>query len=211
VAAVTSSAAPGRGRRPGGPDTRGEILESARVAFAAKGYGGTTIRAVATGAGVDPALVHHYFGTKDDLFLAALQLPMDPRAIVPVVFKEGVDGAAERLLKIFFSVWEDPQTRMPLVALVRSGVAGEPGGGLLRDALLRMIFEPLAQLLAAGDARLRAELVATQMLGLIVARYVLEIEPLATTPPEQLIPWLAPTIDRYFTAELPGPPAPGGG
>lgn len=198
------AASPGRGRRPGGPDTRGEILDSARVSFAAKGYGGTTIRAVATAAGVDPALVHHYFGTKDDLFLAALQLPMDPRAIAPAVFREGVEGAAERLLRVFFSVWEDPQARMPLVALVRSGVAGEPGGGLLRDALLRMVFEPLAQLLAAGDARLRAELVATQMLGLIVARYVLELDPLASMPPEELIPWLAPTLDRYFTGDLPG-------
>ena len=108
----------GRGRRPGGPDTRGQILASARKSFADKGFAGTTIRAVAAEAGVDPALVHHYFGSKDDLFLAALEIRVDPREVVPRVFGPGLDGAAERLLRVFLAVWDDPQTGLPLVALV---------------------------------------------------------------------------------------------
>jgi AcrR family transcriptional regulator len=197
-----AAAAPGRGRRPGGPDTRGEILEAARNSFADKGFERTTIRAVAAEAGVDPALVHHYFGSKDDLFLEALSMPIDPRVIVPAVFSEGLEGAAERLLRFFFSVWDNPETRIPLVGLVRNGMAGEPAGGLLRDAMLRMVFTPLAEVLAPDEARMRAELVASQMLGLIIARYVLELEPLASAPADQLVAWMAPNIQRYFTAEL---------
>ena len=111
-----------RGRRPGGPDTRGAILAAARESFAHKGFAGTTIRAVAASAGVDAALVHHYFGSKDDLFLAALEIPVDPRQVVPMVFAEGVDGAGERLLRVFVSVWEDPEARLPLIALVRASL-----------------------------------------------------------------------------------------
>ena len=114
------------GRRPGGPDTRGQILAAARKSFADKGFGGTTIRAVAAEAGVDPALVHHYFGSKDDLFLAALEIPVDPRALVPAVFEAGVDGGGERLLRLFLSVWDDP--RHPAAA-ARAGAQQPVGGG----------------------------------------------------------------------------------
>jgi AcrR family transcriptional regulator len=96
-----------RGRRPGSPDTRAAILVEARALFAAKGYAGTSVRAVATAAGVDAALVHHYFGTKDDLFLAALRAPLDPREVLAPVAAAGVDGAGERLVRIFLSVWDD--------------------------------------------------------------------------------------------------------
>src|SRR4051812_30128042 len=102
---MTAEVGRGRGRRRGGPDTRGEILAAARQSFAGKGFTGTTIRAVAADAGVDPALVHHYFGAKEDLFLAALEIPVDPRRLVPPVFDEGVAGAGERLVRVFLSVW----------------------------------------------------------------------------------------------------------
>ena len=132
----------GRGRRPGGPDTRGEILAAARRSFAEKGFGGTTIRAVAGEAGVDPALVHHYFGAKDDLFLAALQIPVDPRALVPTIFAPGVEGAGERLLRVFLSVWDDPHTRLPLIALVRASLVQETPESLLQQGILRMLLTP---------------------------------------------------------------------
>ena len=109
-----------RGRRPGAPDTRAEVLAAARSSFAEKGFRGTTIRAVASAAAVDPALVHHYFGTKDDLFLAALQMPVDPRELLAPVVAQGPDGAGERLLRIFLSVWDDPDTQVQLLAVVRS-------------------------------------------------------------------------------------------
>jgi AcrR family transcriptional regulator len=190
-----------RGRRPGGPDTRGQILDAARESFADRGYGGTTIRAVAAAAGVDPALVHHYFGSKDDLFLAALQMPIDPREIVPRVFADGVDGAAERLLRLFLSVWDDPEKRLPLVALVRSGLSDQSPLNPLRDAIFRLIFASLREVLPAEDADRRTTLVASQMLGLIVGRYVLRLEPLASMPADEVVGWIAPTLQRYLTGE----------
>jgi AcrR family transcriptional regulator len=192
-----------RGRRPGGPDTRGEILECARQAFADKGFSGTTIRAVASAAGVDPALVHHYFGSKDDLFLAALHIPVDPRAVVPSAFADGLDGAAERLLRLFLSVWDDPQTRLPLVALVRASLGDSGRPELLRGAVVRLVFAPLREALPAAEAERRAQLVATQMIGLIVGRYVLALEPLASMPADELVQWVAPVVQRYLTGPFP--------
>lgn len=193
----------GRGRRPGGPDTRGSILAAARSSFASKGFAGTTIRAVAADASVDPALVHHYFGSKDDLFLAALEIPIDPRDIVQSVLAEGVDGAAERLLRIFLAVWDDPQQRLPLVALVRTGLSDETGHDLFGELLSRLIFAPVTDMLGVDDGRRRAQLVATQILGLIVGRYVMRFEPLASMPADELVAWLAPNIQRYMTGDPP--------
>ena len=109
-----------RGRRPGSPDTRAAILEAARGLFASSGLSGTSVRAVAAKAGVDPALVHHYFGTKEDLFMAALALPFDPREVLGPVVALGPDGAADRLLRVFLSIWDDPELQVPMIALARS-------------------------------------------------------------------------------------------
>jgi AcrR family transcriptional regulator len=189
----------GPGRRPGGGDTRHEILAAAQTEFAAKGYDGTTIRAVGAAAGVDPALVHHFFGSKDDLFLAALQIPFDPRVVIPGVVAAGADGLGVRLIETFLSIWEDPKARMPLLAVVRSGLASESAGTLLADGMLRMIFTPVAQALGTPDAQLRAQLVASQLLGLVIARYVLALEPLASLPPEEVVRLLGPTLQRCLT------------
>ena len=190
-----------RGRRPGGPDTRGAILAAARESFAHKGFAGTTIRAVAASAGVDAALVHHYVGSKDDLFIAALEIPVDPRQVVPMVFAEGVEGAGERLMRMFLSVWEDPEARLPLIALVRASL-GEAGPvNLLREGVLRMIFTPLREILPGDDAEERVQLVLSQLVGLVVARYVLAVEPLASMPPEDVVAWVAPTVQRYLDGD----------
>jgi AcrR family transcriptional regulator len=185
----TASRSP-RGRRPGGADTRGAILSAARESFAHKGFAGTTIRAVAADAGVDPALVHHYFGSKDDLLVAALEIRVDPRTVVPVVFADGVAGAAEPLLRLFLSVWDDPETRLPLVALFRT-------------TLMRIVFAPLREVLPPDEADRRAQLVATQMVGLIVGRYLLRFEPLASMPADEVVAWVAPTVQRYLDGPLP--------
>jgi AcrR family transcriptional regulator len=190
-----------RGRRPGGPDTRGAILAAAQESFAHKGFAGTTIRAVAASAGVDAALVHHYFGSKDDLFIAALEIPVDPRQVVPMVFADGVEGAGERLLRVFLSVWENPDARLPLIALVRASL-GEAGPvNLLREGVLRMIFTPLREILPGDDAEERVQLVLSQLVGLVVARYVLAVEPLASMPPEDVVAWIAPTVQRYLDGD----------
>ena len=193
---------PPRGRRPGSPDTRAAILAAARARFADRGFGGTTIRAVASDAGVDAALVHHYFGTKDDLFLAAMQLPVDPRQLLAPVLAAGVDGAAERFLGVFLSVWDDPDLQPALLAVAR-GVM-EPGGGkLLSEGFLPVVVRPLADALGVDRADHRMPLVASQMVGLILVRYVLRIEPLASLPAEQVVATYAPTIQRYLAEPLP--------
>ncbi|HET7735598.1 MAG TPA: TetR family transcriptional regulator [Nocardioidaceae bacterium] len=189
-----------RGRRPGSPETRDAILESARESFASRGYRGTTIRGVAGGAGVDPALVHHYFGTKDDLFLAALQVPVDPRQVLPAVLAEGLDDAAERLLGTVLTLWDDPATRRPLVTVVRAGLSQETT--LLQDGFLRLVLGPLREAIGTADAEVRAQLFGTQMIGLIVARYVIGLEPLASLPREQVVAAVAPGLQRYLTGEL---------
>jgi AcrR family transcriptional regulator len=199
----TSSSKPGRrGRRPGAPDTRAAILAAAREQFAAQGFGQTTIRGVAGAAGVDPALVHHYFGTKHDLFVAALQLPIDPRAVIGPVVAEGIDGAAERLLTVFLGVWDDPELRPTLLGVVR-GIL-EPGGPvLMRDGFLPAIIIPAATALGLDQPERRMPFVASQIFGLIMARYVLEIEPLASMPADEVVAVVAPNIQRYFEMPLP--------
>jgi AcrR family transcriptional regulator len=193
----------GRGRRPGGPDTRGQILAAARQSFAEKGFGGTTIRAVAASADVDPALVHHYFGAKDDLFLAALDIPVDPRRLVPTVFEDGVSQAGERLLRLFLSVWDDPQTRLPLIALVRTSLVQEAPETLLQQGILRLILDPIRAALPVEEADRRVQLVISQMSGLVLTRYLLALEPLASMPSEDVVAWVAPNIQRYLDGPLP--------
>ena len=194
---------PVRGRRPGGQDTRVQILDAARESFAHQGFVRTTIRGIAGQVGVDPALVHHYFGTKDNLFVAALEIGVDPREVLPRVLGQGLDGAGHRLLVTVLSVWDDPETRLPMLALVRAGMASETGHALLHEALSRLIFAPLAAVLDGVDAQRRTGLVASQMLGLIVGRYVLRLEPLASMSVDEIAAWVGPTIQRYLDGPVP--------
>ena len=196
------SARTSRGRRPGAPDTRAEVLAAARSSFAEKGFRGTTIRAVASAAGVDPALVHHYFGTKDDLFVAALEIPVDPREILAPVVAAGPDGAGERLLRTFLSVWDDPEIQPGLVALARSLVADD-SAGLVRDGFIPVVVGPVLASLVSDRPEVRVPLVASQMIGLIVARYVIAIPPLALMPAEDLVARVGPTLQHYLTGDLP--------
>ena len=208
---MTSGDAPARRGRPprsdrSGEDRRGAILLSARESFAAHGFRGTTMRGVARAAGVDAALVHHYFGSKDDLFLAALEVPLDPREVLPVVLEGDPGTIAWRLLRTVLEVWDEPTARLQLAAVVRTGFASPAESNLLRDGLLPLILAPLAQRLPGPDPERRAQLVATQMIGLLVARYVLVVEPLASMPREELVAWVAPNLQRYLTG---GPPEEG--
>jgi AcrR family transcriptional regulator len=177
-------------------------LDAARESFAAAGYAGTTIRAVATAAGVDPALVHHYFGTKDDLFVAALQLPIDPRVVLAPALAAGPDGAAERMLRVMLGVWDVPDHRLPLLAVIRGAL--EPSGQrLLREGFLPVVIEPIGVALGIDHPAERMPLVASQILGLLMLRYVLVAEPLASMPVEDVVAAYAPTIQRYLTGDLP--------
>jgi AcrR family transcriptional regulator len=196
-----TEAAPRRGRRPGAPDTKAAILAAARELFASSGYGGTTIRAVAAAAGVDAALVHHYFGAKDDLFLAALEVRLDPRVVVAPVIEGGVDRAGERLLQVFLAVWDDEESRQPLLALFR-GIVEPSGAQLVRDGFMRVVLGPVGAALGLDDPGRRMALVASQLVGIVVLRYVVRVEPLASMPGDVLVATYAPTLQRYLSGPL---------
>ncbi len=189
-----------RGRRPGSPDTRSTILAAARARFASAGFGGTTMRAVAADAEVDAALVHHYFGSKDDLFLAALELPIDPRTVLASVVDAGPDGAGERLVRTLLSVWDDEANRLPLLAIVRSAVEGETR--LVTEGFLPVIVGPVLGRLVKDRPADRIPLVASQIVGLIVTRYLIAVPSIAQADPEVLAARIGPTIQHYLTGDL---------
>jgi AcrR family transcriptional regulator len=203
---VTGARVPRRsGRRPGNQDTRESILAAARAIFAERGFDQASIRAIAAEAAVDPALVHHYFGTKEKLFLASMNAPVDPSELVPQALAGPREEAGERLVRIFLTVWDSP-AGTAAVALLRSAVSNEWTARLLREFIVTQVLRrAVAELTGdADDAPTRAALVATQMLGLAVARYVLLVEPVASAPAEELVAAVGPNLQRYLTGKLDG-------
>jgi AcrR family transcriptional regulator len=190
-----------RGRRPAGEDTRAAILAAARAEFATRGYEGTTLRGIARAAGVDARLVHHYFDGKDDVFSAALDLPVSPVEIVRGALAGGADDLGERLLRMFFSVWDTPEGRVRVVALISSVLSSESGSRMIKEFLVREVFGRLAARLGSDDAELRATLAASQQVGLVVARYVVQVEPLASAEAEEIISYVGPTLQRYLVGD----------
>ncbi|MDP9817011.1 AcrR family transcriptional regulator [Spirilliplanes yamanashiensis] len=193
------------GRRPGNPDTRESILAAAREAFAERGFDKTSIRAIATAAGVDPALVHHYFGTKDKLFVASMNVPFDPRELLPSILAGGAEEAGARFVRVFLGIWDSPAGAAG-VALMRSAVSHDWAARLIREFIATQVLRRVTAGLGIDpdEATMRASLVASQMAGLAMARYILKFEPLASAPPETLVAAVAPTIQRYLTGDLDG-------
>jgi AcrR family transcriptional regulator len=191
------------GRRPGNPDTREAILESARQAFADKGFDGASIRGIATGAGVDPALVHHYFGTKNELFLAAMNSPIDPGEIIAKAIAGDRDELGPRLVRTFLSVWDSPAGAAG-AALLRSALGSEWTARLFREFIVTQIMRRVQPHLDLdpAEAPLRVSLVASQMAGLAMVRYIIKIEPLASAPPEVVVAAVGPNIQRYLDGKL---------
>ncbi|MFJ4781667.1 TetR family transcriptional regulator [Streptomyces sp. NPDC088762] len=195
---------PGRPRQDevdDGPGTQERIRLAAREVFAERGYDKTSVRGVAKVAGVDPALVHHYFGSKDDLFAAAVEVSLEPALVVPAILGEGPDGIGERLARYFLGIWENPVTRAPLLAVIRSALTHEAAAKVLRGLVLRRVLERVAADLDVPDPTFRAELAASHMVGIAVLRYVVQVEPLASADPEQIVALVAPTLQRYLTED----------
>ncbi|HYT24936.1 MAG TPA: TetR family transcriptional regulator [Actinomycetota bacterium] len=190
------------GRRPGGGGTRAAILDAARRAFAERGYDHATIRAVAEAARVDPALVHHYFGSKERLFVAAMDLPVDPVGIVAMLLDGDRERIGERIVGTFVSVWDQTANRNPLIALIRSAVSSDRAAVMLREFILRELFGRITDRLGMPDSRLRASLVASQLMGLAVARYIVGLDPIASASPAELVATIGPTIQRYVTGDI---------
>lgn len=185
------------GRRPGSADTRGEILNAARAEFATRGYEKTTIRAIARAANVDSALVHHYFGAKEQVFLAALDFPIDPATVLDVAAGDP-SAIGERLARFVVTLWEAPEARERLLAVVRSVASNEEMAALVRGFARPRLVVPLAARIGGSDAEARVEMALAQIIGLAMARYVIRVEPMASLGGEELVALLGPALQRLL-------------
>lgn len=192
----------GPGRRPGKPDTRHEILDAARQEFAAAGYEGATIRGIAATAGVDPALVMHYFGSKDRLFAASLDFPVNPSDLIMEMLSGGAAGFGERVVGTLVDTWDGLADRSPLIAALRTAMGTGPLADGLRRYVARSIVGSFTSLLESEDAAFRGALIGTQLAGLLIGRYILEIEPLAEADRQSLVSAYGPTIQRYAFGDI---------
>lgn len=186
----------GPGRRPGPTETREAILAAARSLFAEKGYDGASLRAIARAAGVDPALVHHFFGNKEGVFVEAMRFPADPAVLLPRIMASPRDRLGETLVRLFLEVWGDVERREPLIAMLRSAMTNERAAALLREFATKALFG------RAGEVTevplLNIEAAAGQMIGIMIFRYVLKAEPLASAGEDELVELVAPTLQRYL-------------
>jgi AcrR family transcriptional regulator len=187
-----------RGRRPGGEDTRARIVEAARAAFGERGYDGASVRDVATRAGVDPALVHHYFGTKQRLFVAAMEFPVDVVTVVPRLLADGEEGVGERFVRFVVEQWDRPDVHPTLLGVVRSAATDPVAAGMLRSLLTEGPLRARGGAIHEGDADARVALAGSQLVGLAMARYVVRLEPLASMTPEEVAADVGPVVERYL-------------
>jgi AcrR family transcriptional regulator len=193
------------GRRPGPNRTREAILDAARRAFAERGYDAVSLRAVARDAGVDPALVHRFHASKEQLFIAAMELPVAPSELVAGLLAEGVEELGERLVRAFLTLYDEPAAREPFLALLRGAVSHERAATLLREFVDREVLGRLAAAASPDAPELRASLAGSQIVGLAMARYVVGVAPLRTAERETLVAAVGPAVQRYLT----GPITPG--
>lgn len=189
-----------RGPRPAGSGTREAIIEAAREQFGDLGYQGTTLRGVGKAAGVDPRLVLHYFGSKQELFMQSVRLPVEPELLVARLFEPGPGSIGERAAGLLISVLDDLESQRALVGIIRAAASEPEAAALIRELLTKRLLTPLAEHIGATRPELRASLIASQVVGLAMARHVVGIEPLATVSREQLAAAVAPVFDHYLTA-----------
>lgn len=190
-----------RGRRPGGADTRTQLLDAARVEFAERGYEGATVRRIAQRAGVDAAMVNHWFGGKEALFTASIEIPVDPRQIQTAVIPGEPGRLGERLVDTFLTIW-DATGGGPLAALIQSVAGHEEAARMLREFVHEVLIGPIVGAVAPDRTELRGALVGTQVIGLGMARYVVRLEPLASADHATIAAAVAPTLQRYLTGDL---------
>lgn len=190
------------GRRPGTSGTREAILAAAGRHFAQYGYDRASLRAIAAQAGVDQKLIAHFFGSKQQLFVAAVGLPLNPAEALPAILAGDRASVGERLAELLVDVLEHPELHQRLTGVVRAAASEPEVARMLREFLTRELFAPAAELLGTDDARFRVNLVGSQIVGLVMARYVVAVEPLASMPPAAVAAAVAPTLQRYLLGPL---------
>lgn len=194
------------GRRPGNQDTRTTILTAASEVFAERGYDAASIRQIATKASVDPALVHHYFGTKEQLFYATVRPPIDPEELVPKLVEGDPNQLGERIINTLLSVWEHPVSGPRFEALLKSAFANRVSARLVKEfftvQIMRRVGKAIDGIVDPSEVPFRSNLVATQIFGLAAVRYILKFEPLASASREEIVAAIAPNIQRYLTGDV---------
>lgn len=194
-----------RGRRPAGEDTRAALVDAAREVFTEQGYNRATVRAIATRAGVDPAMVNHWFGGKEGLFTAAIAMPVNMADLISTALRGDPDRAGERIVRSFLAIW-DSAGGGEFMALVRSVTTHETAVRMLREFLTSVLFGRLAHELGVDQPDLRAGLCGSQVVGLGLMRYVVRLEPLASADHDTVVAAVAPNLQRYLTGDLSSPP-----
>ncbi|WP_077796382.1 TetR family transcriptional regulator [Streptomyces sp. JHA26] len=182
------------GRRPGETRTREAILSAARICFAERGFDATSLRRIAEAAGVDQSLVHHFYGTKESLFLQALELPGKLEEAITAATRGGLDGIGERMVRAHLSVWDDVSSRPALMTMVRSAAIHRAAAARLRETATGILARALGGVITGGDAALRTSMIATQLIGLAMMRYVALLDPLASADTD--------TVARYYGRAL---------
>ena len=191
------------GRRPGETHTKEAIATAARRQFGERGYGETTIRSIAGEAGVDPALVMQFFGSKDRLFAASIDWPFDPAIEIPAVVDDDPANIGRRIVALFVKTWDADSGHNPIVTLLRAATMREPAERQLREFLERELLLPIVSALGCDKPAVRANIVAAHLLGLGVARYILRFEPLASLPPTKVVDLVSPAVQAALTGPLP--------
>jgi AcrR family transcriptional regulator len=196
-----------RGRRPGPSGTREAIVAAARRHFSERGYDRSSLRSIAAEAGVDPALVTHFFGSKQRLFVEVVELPFDPAEMLPRILAGDPETVGMRLAEVIVAMLENPEARARITGIVRAAASEPEAARMVRELLMREVWAPAAALLGVDDAELRMNLVGSQIVGMVMARYIVGAEPLASLPPEELAGALGPTLQRYLAEPLVPPGA----
>ncbi len=186
------------GRRPGSPPTRDDILLAARRSFGARGYDATSLRSIAKQADVDPALLVHYFGTKESLFLAALEVSMNPISVFDGLTTVSASEAARLIVRRYLSMLDQEQTRDVILGLVRSAVSSEQAATMLREFLSRAMLSSLSRLIDHPDRELRASFVIAQLIGIAMLRHVVKAEAVAAASIEEVVSCVGPVIEAYL-------------
>ena len=199
------------GRRPGASRTREEIRATAARLFAEQGYDRTSLRAIARAAGVDQKLVAHFFGSKQRLFVEVVELPFEPAAVLPALFHGDRDEVGERVARFVLGVLEDPEGRRRLTGLVRAAATEPEAARMVRELITREVFAQIVEALDVEDGALRASLLGSQVVGLVMARYIVAVEPLASASPEAVVAAIAPNLQRYLVEALPAAATSAGG
>lgn len=192
------------GRRPGDSGTRDRILETARRQFGELGYDRTTVRGIAAEAGVDPALVAHFFGSKQRLFASAVELPFDPEVVLPKLLGGDPATMGARLARFVLELQEAEDTRWRMVGVLRAAASEPEAARIVRERIIAAIFAPMVASLDVADAPLRASLVSAQVVGLLMARHVVGVEPLASIDLETIVSAVGPALQHYLTGPLHG-------